>query len=88
MAHSRRRVAMGGVGTKPWRMRQVEEALIDAPLEKKPIARAAARATEGARGWGQNDFKIVQMPRVLARAIELAAAKAGAPVAAKAGGHA
>ncbi len=72
------RVAMGGVGTKPWRMRQVEEALIDAPPELEPIARAAARAAEGARGWGKNDFKIAQMPRVLARAIELAATKAGA----------
>ena len=72
------RIAMGGVGTKPWRMTQVEEALIDAPPESQPIARAAARASEGARGWGHNDFKIAQMPRVLARAIELAAAKAGA----------
>ena len=59
-------------------MTQVEEALIDAPPEPDAFATAAARASEGARGWGQNDFKIAQMPRVLARALELAAAKAGA----------
>jgi xanthine dehydrogenase YagS FAD-binding subunit len=74
---SQARIAMGGVGTKPWRMANVEEALRGCPPEREAIAHAASLATEGARGWGHNDFKIAQMPRVLARAIELAAAKAG-----------
>jgi xanthine dehydrogenase YagS FAD-binding subunit len=65
------RIAMGGVGTRPWRMDQVEEALIDCAPTRQGVAKAVARATEGARGWGHNDFKIVQMPRLLARAIEL-----------------
>ena len=70
------RVAMGGVGTKPWHMKQVEDALCGSAPEAEAIARAAALATEGARGWGHNDFKIAMMPRVLARAIALAAGAA------------
>lgn len=73
------RVAMGGVGSRPWHMREVEEALIDAPPEPGPIAHAAARAAEGARGWGRNDFKLALMPRVLARAIARAAERALSP---------
>jgi xanthine dehydrogenase YagS FAD-binding subunit len=70
------RIAMGGVGTKPWRMDAVEAALVGCPPTREGVAAAVAHATEGARGWGRNDFKLTQMPTVLARAIELAGERA------------
>src|ERR687888_847667 len=55
------RVALGGVGTKPWRVLQVEKALAGASLDPAALRRAAALAAEGAQGSGHNDFKIVLM---------------------------
>ncbi|HJQ36110.1 MAG TPA: xanthine dehydrogenase family protein subunit M [Thermoanaerobaculia bacterium] len=63
------RVALGGVGTKPWRARLAEAALIG----KQPSAalfRAAAEAElKSARGHGKNDFKIELAKRTLVRAL-------------------
>jgi xanthine dehydrogenase YagS FAD-binding subunit len=69
------RVAMGGVGTRPWRLRNVEEALQGQNFEPEAIERAAARSIEGAKGHGGNDFKLLLMPRLLARTISLAASR-------------
>jgi xanthine dehydrogenase YagS FAD-binding subunit len=69
------RVALGGVGTKPWRVRQVESALVGASVEPAALRRAAALAAEGARGYGRNDFKIELMQRVIVRAVETAGAR-------------
>src|SRR5436853_2653473 len=52
------RVALGGVGTKPWRVARVEAALTGASLDPTALRRAAALAAQGARGRGHNDFKI------------------------------
>ncbi|MGC1814411.1 MAG: hypothetical protein WA696_09765, partial [Solirubrobacterales bacterium] len=38
------RVALGGVGTKPWRVPRVEEALVGASLDPAVLRRAAALA--------------------------------------------
>jgi xanthine dehydrogenase YagS FAD-binding subunit len=65
-------VAMGGVGTVPWRMPAVEAALLGQAPEPDVFAAAAAHATDGAVGHGNNDFKIALMPRVLARALAMA----------------
>jgi xanthine dehydrogenase YagS FAD-binding subunit len=70
------RVALGGVGTKPWRVRQVESALVGASLEPAALRAAATRAAEGARGYGHNDFKIELMQRAIVRAIETAGGRA------------
>jgi xanthine dehydrogenase YagS FAD-binding subunit len=70
------RVALGGVGTKPWRVRHVEKALAGATLDPAAIRRAAALAAEGARGSGHNDFKIVLMQRAIVRAIETVGGRA------------
>jgi xanthine dehydrogenase YagS FAD-binding subunit len=70
------RVALGGVGTKPWRVRRVEEALAGASLEPSVLRRAALVAAEGAQGFGHNDFKIELMQRVIVRAIETLGARA------------
>jgi xanthine dehydrogenase YagS FAD-binding subunit len=71
------RIAMGGVGTKPWRMATVEDALVGKAPDRASVAAAVRLAVDGARGWGENDFKIEMMPRVLGRAIEIAAQRVG-----------
>src|SRR5437879_925421 len=46
------RVALGGVGSKPWRVPRVEAALAGASLDPRPLRRAAALAAQGAQGRG------------------------------------
>jgi xanthine dehydrogenase YagS FAD-binding subunit len=70
------RIALGGVGTKPWRVPRVEEALAGASLEPAALRRAAALAAEGAQGRGHNDFKIELMQRAIVRAVETAGGRA------------
>jgi xanthine dehydrogenase YagS FAD-binding subunit len=70
------RVALGGVGTKPWRVPAVEAALAGASLDPAALRAAAALAAEGAQGRGHNDFKIELMQRAIARAVETAGARA------------
>jgi xanthine dehydrogenase YagS FAD-binding subunit len=70
------RVALGGVGTKPWRVPRVEAALAGAGLEPTALRTAAALAAEGAQGRGHNDFKIELMQRAIVRALETAGARA------------
>jgi len=70
------RIALGGVGTKPWRVPQVEAALAGATLDPAPLRSAAALAAQGAQGHGHNEFKIELMQRVIVRAVEIAGARA------------
>ena len=70
------RIALGGVGTKPWRVLQVEAALAGASLDPAALRAAAALAAEGAQGRGHNDFKIELMQRAIVRAVETAGARA------------
>ncbi|MFL5099615.1 MAG: FAD binding domain-containing protein, partial [Xanthobacteraceae bacterium] len=70
------RVALGGVGTKPWRVPRVEAALAGASLDRAALRPAAALAAEGAQGRGHNDFKIELMQRAIVRAVETAGARA------------
>jgi xanthine dehydrogenase YagS FAD-binding subunit len=63
------RVALGGVASKPWRARAVEQALIGKPLEAETVARAARLAMDGAVSYGDNLYKIELAPRVITRAI-------------------
>lgn len=64
------RVALGGVGTKPWRVPRVEAALVGATLDPATLRTAAALAADGAQGRGHNDFKIELMQRAIVRALE------------------
>jgi xanthine dehydrogenase YagS FAD-binding subunit len=70
------RIALGGVGTKPWRLPQVEGALTGASLDPAALRPAAALAVQGAQGYGHNDFKIELMQRAIVRAVEIAGALA------------
>jgi xanthine dehydrogenase YagS FAD-binding subunit len=69
------RIALGGVGTKPWRVPQVEAALGGASLEPSTLRRAAALAADEAQPRGSNAFKVELMQRAIVRAIEIAGAR-------------
>jgi xanthine dehydrogenase YagS FAD-binding subunit len=68
-------IALGGVGTKPWRIPRVEAALAGASLDPSALRSAAALAADGAQGRGTNNFKIELMQRVIVRAVENAGAR-------------
>jgi xanthine dehydrogenase YagS FAD-binding subunit len=68
------RIALGGVGTVPWRARAAERTLTGAPATRASYQRAAEVALSGARGQGQNDFKIPLAKRVVVRALETVSA--------------
>jgi xanthine dehydrogenase YagS FAD-binding subunit len=70
------RVALGGVGTKPWRVPRVEAALAGKALDPTVLRSAAALAARGAQGQGHNNFKIELMQRTVVRAVETAGARA------------
>ncbi|MER8694459.1 xanthine dehydrogenase family protein subunit M [Mesorhizobium opportunistum] len=63
------RVALGGVATKPWRARAVEDALKGKVLEPDVVRAASRLAVEGAVDHGANHYKIELAPRIVARAI-------------------
>jgi xanthine dehydrogenase YagS FAD-binding subunit len=63
------RVALGGVATKPWRAREVEQALKGKVLEPEAVKRASPLAMEAAVAQDDNHYKIDLTPRVIARAI-------------------
>jgi xanthine dehydrogenase YagS FAD-binding subunit len=63
------RIALGGVGTKPWRAHEAEAVLTGAPADAAHFEEAAARALAGARPLEQNAFKIALAQRTLIRAL-------------------
>lgn len=63
------RLALGGIATKPWRARAVEDALRGRILAGDVVAQACKLAVEGAVDQGDNAYKITLAPRVAARAI-------------------
>jgi xanthine dehydrogenase YagS FAD-binding subunit len=68
------RVAMGGVGAKPWRMRAVEDALIGARADDAAALQgAAALAVSGARALAKNAFKLALAQRTIVRALQTVA---------------
>src|SRR5437899_3096677 len=72
----RAHIALGGVGSKPWRVPRVEAALAGANLDPAAFRSAAALASDGAQGRGRNDFKTELMQRAIVRAVEIAGARA------------
>lgn len=63
------RVAAGGVGTVPWRLPAVEEALRGAELTEEAFAAAASVAVEGAKPLSGNVFKPSLLKRTIVRAL-------------------
>ncbi|WP_072390368.1 xanthine dehydrogenase family protein subunit M [Hyphomicrobium sp. CS1BSMeth3] len=66
------RIACGGVGTKPWRMRACEQALAGRPADRSSFELAARLSLAGAQARSGNKFKMELMPATIVRALELA----------------
>ena len=63
------RIALGGVGTKPWRSTEAEKALIGAAANKQTYRAAAEAALAAARPHKDNAFKVELAKRTLVRAL-------------------
>jgi xanthine dehydrogenase YagS FAD-binding subunit len=63
------RIAVGGVGTVPWRLPAVEDALRGKPATQASFEEAASVAAEGARPLSENAFKVPLLKRTLVRAL-------------------
>jgi len=63
------RVALGGVGTKPWRSPEAEVALVGQPATEETFVRAARAALQSAKPQNQNAFKIPLAQRTLVKAL-------------------
>ena len=61
------RLAAGGVGTRPWRLRACEAALVGARLDDAALRAAASLAAEGARPLSNNGFKVELLQRTVHR---------------------
>jgi xanthine dehydrogenase YagS FAD-binding subunit len=63
------RLALGGVGTKPWRARRAEAALLGGPANAEAFRRAAAAELEDAAVREHNAFKVELTQRAVVRGL-------------------
>jgi len=68
------RIALGGVGTKPWRSPEAEAALTAKAANNASFHQAAEAALRGAKPQSENRFKIELAKRCLTHALRTAAA--------------
>jgi xanthine dehydrogenase YagS FAD-binding subunit len=68
------RVAMGGVGTKPWRSHEAESALMGKPANAATFKAAAEAALAKAKPQKDNAFKVELARRCLVRSLKTATA--------------
>ncbi len=68
------RVALGGVGTKPWRSLEAERALHGKTADEKVFRQAAEAALHGAQPQSENGFKVQLAKRCISHALTLATA--------------
>jgi xanthine dehydrogenase YagS FAD-binding subunit len=69
----RARIALGGVGTKPWRSPEAEAALTGKPANEATFRGAAQAALRNAKPQSENRFKIELAKRCLSYALQTAA---------------
>jgi xanthine dehydrogenase YagS FAD-binding subunit len=62
-------LAVGGVGTKPWRLTQIEESLRGERLDRERIVSSAKLVEIGAQPLKQNAFKIDLVRQTVVRAL-------------------
>jgi xanthine dehydrogenase YagS FAD-binding subunit len=67
------RLAMGGVAHKPWRLTTAEKFLAGKKATEENFKQAASLAMQGAKSYGQNDFKIRMAPLAIEEALLKAA---------------
>ncbi|GAA4798478.1 xanthine dehydrogenase family protein subunit M [Streptomyces ziwulingensis] len=65
------KVAAGGVGTVPWKLPAVEEALVGERPSDRLWARAAESAADGARPLTHNRFKVELLQRTVERQLRI-----------------
>lgn len=63
------RIALGGVAHKPWRMPDAEARLKGKPATKENFAQLADHVMDGAKDFGDNDFKIQLAKNTIVRAL-------------------
>jgi xanthine dehydrogenase YagS FAD-binding subunit len=63
------RIALGGVAHKPWRVEEAERELEGKQANEAAFTAAAERILQGARGWGQNDFKLPLAKNAIVQAL-------------------
>src|SRR6202166_21766 len=66
------RIALGGVGTKPWRSPEAEGALVGKPANAATFRKSAEAAMRHAKPQSENGFKIELAKRCLAHALKMA----------------
>ena len=71
---TRARIALGGVGTKPWRSHEAEAALTGKAANDANFRHAAEAAMHDAKPQSENKFKIELAKRCLTHALQMAAA--------------
>ena len=70
---TRARIALGGVGTKPWRSPEAEAALVGQPANQANFRKAAEAALRDAKPRSENAFKVELATRCLTHALQTAA---------------
>src|SRR6266568_1939608 len=68
---TRARIALGGVGTKPWRSTEAEGELTGQAATEAVFRKAAEAALRGAQPQSQNGFKVELAKRCLVHALKL-----------------
>ena len=69
---TRARIALGGVGTKPWRSPEAEAVLVGQPTNHATFRKAAEAALRDARPQSENAFKVELAKRCLTHALLMA----------------
>ncbi|MEH2293386.1 FAD binding domain-containing protein [Nostoc sp.] len=63
------RIALGGVGTKPWRAYEAEKTLVNQPANQGTFQAAANAAVAGAKPQKYNGFKVELAKRTIVKAL-------------------
>jgi len=69
---TRVRIALGGVGTKPWRLTEAEQELTGQSATEAAFRKTAETALRGAKPQSENGFKVELAKRCLVHALKLA----------------
>lgn len=72
---SNARLAMGGVAHKPWRLTETEDFLKGKTVSEDIFKQAGKLGMKGARGYGDNDFKLTLGANAITEALTIAASK-------------
>jgi xanthine dehydrogenase YagS FAD-binding subunit len=69
---TRARIAMGGVGTKPWRSPEAEKSLSGSAVNEANFRKAAEEALRNAKPQSHNKFKVELAKRCVSHALKMA----------------